>query len=150
LTCFQSKGYIFLGPWKLWVQNDWEGFEFLATLILQTHWVNLAFKWIYLSFLALQFILALGNRPKGERLPYAITLWFVNLGFMFFTHTYLYDRVYAFLSVYLFVCSIWLTVKSFQVGHVFYYLHICHLWWFRKSILRGTLWESSSHLSVLW
>ncbi|KAF9055112.1 putative chitin synthase [Hymenopellis radicata] len=49
-----------------------------------THWVNLAFKWIYLAFLALQFILALGNRPKGERAAYSITLW-----------------VYAFLSLYL-------------------------------------------------
>jgi chitin synthase len=61
-----------------------------------THWVNLAFKWIYLSFLALQFILALGNRPKGERLAYTITLW-----------------VYAFLAVYLLVCSFWLSGKAF-------------------------------------
>jgi chitin synthase len=43
-----------------------------------THWVNLAFKWIYLSFLALQFILALGNRPKGERFAYSLTLWYVD------------------------------------------------------------------------
>ena len=42
----------------------------------QTHWVNLAFKWVYLAFLALQFILALGNRPKGERGLYATTLWY--------------------------------------------------------------------------
>ncbi|KAJ7507757.1 glycosyltransferase family 2 protein [Mycena galericulata] len=61
-----------------------------------THWVNNAFKWIYLSFLALQFVLALGNRPKGERAAYAITLW-----------------VYAFLAVYLLVCSFWLTAKAF-------------------------------------
>jgi hypothetical protein len=46
------------------------------TLGSQTHWVNLVFKWIYLAFLALQFVLALGNRPKGERTAYAITLWF--------------------------------------------------------------------------
>jgi len=31
-----------------------------------THWVNNAMEWIYLFFLALQFILALGNRPKGN------------------------------------------------------------------------------------
>ncbi|PPQ94215.1 hypothetical protein CVT25_006878, partial [Psilocybe cyanescens] len=62
-----------------------------------THWVNLAFKWLYLAFLALQFVMALGNRPKGERIPYAITLW-----------------VYAFLAVYLLVCSVWLTVLSFK------------------------------------
>ncbi|KAL1739042.1 hypothetical protein HDZ31DRAFT_50025, partial [Schizophyllum fasciatum] len=61
-----------------------------------THWVNLAFKWTYLAFLGLQFILALGNRPKGERMAYTITLW-----------------VYAFLAVYLLVCSFWLTIKAF-------------------------------------
>ena len=37
----------------------------------------------------------------------------------FYIYTYLYDRVYAFLAVYLFVCSIWLTVKSFRVGDIF-------------------------------
>jgi len=62
-----------------------------------THWVNLAFKWIYLSFLALQFVLALGNRPKGERAAYTITLW-----------------VYAFMALYLLVCSFWLTGKAFS------------------------------------
>ncbi|KAG1874478.1 glycosyltransferase family 2 protein [Suillus subalutaceus] len=61
-----------------------------------TYWVNSAFKWIYLAFLGLQFVLALGNRPKGERTAYAITLW-----------------VYAFLAVYLLVCSFWLTGKAF-------------------------------------
>ncbi|KAI5834540.1 glycosyltransferase family 2 protein [Schizophyllum commune Tattone D] len=61
-----------------------------------THWVNLAFKWTYLAFLGLQFILALGNRPKGERMAYTITLW-----------------VYAILAVYLLVCSFWLTIKAF-------------------------------------
>jgi len=61
-----------------------------------THWVNLAFKWIYLSTLALQFVLALGNRPKGERLAYTVTLW-----------------IYAFLAVYLLVCSFWLTAIAF-------------------------------------
>ncbi|THV08600.1 glycosyltransferase family 2 protein [Dendrothele bispora CBS 962.96] len=61
-----------------------------------THWVNLAFKWLYLSFLGLQFILALGNRPKGERAAYSITLW-----------------VFAFLALYLLVCSLWLTFKAF-------------------------------------
>jgi chitin synthase len=61
-----------------------------------THWVNLALKWIYLGFLAIQFVLALGNRPKGERTAYVITLW-----------------VYALLAIYLLVCSIALTVKAF-------------------------------------
>ncbi|KAF8505798.1 chitin synthase [Russula emetica] len=61
-----------------------------------THWINLALKWIYLGFLAIQFVLALGNRPKGERMAYLITLW-----------------VYAILAVYLLVCSLALTVKAF-------------------------------------
>ncbi|KAJ3841463.1 class III chitin synthase [Lentinula raphanica] len=61
-----------------------------------THWINLGFKWIYLAFLALQFILALGNRPKGERAAYSITLW-----------------VYALLAIYLLICSFWLTIKAF-------------------------------------
>lgn len=87
--------------------NLWLTFSIIIDLLPQqsilifgtatvTHWVNLALKWIYLSFLGLQFILALGNRPKGERLPYTITLW-----------------VYAVLAVYLLVCSFWLTVKAF-------------------------------------
>ncbi|KAI0729316.1 glycosyltransferase family 2 protein [Fomitopsis betulina] len=62
-----------------------------------THWVNEALKWIYLAFLCLQFILALGNRPKGERMAYTITLW-----------------VYAVLSIYLLVCSFALTIKAFM------------------------------------
>ena len=38
--------------------------------------------WIYIVFLVLQFVLALGNRPKGERTAYTVTLWyvFVQLG----------------------------------------------------------------------
>ncbi|OSC98981.1 glycosyltransferase family 2 protein [Trametes coccinea BRFM310] len=62
-----------------------------------THWINLVLKWIYLAFLALQFVLALGNRPKGERATYNITLW-----------------VYGFLAVYLLVCSWALTVVAFK------------------------------------
>ncbi|KAF7340054.1 Chitin synthase [Mycena venus] len=60
------------------------------------HWINLGLKWVYLIFLALQFVLALGNRPKGERLAYSLTLW-----------------VYAVLAVYLLLCSFWLTAKAF-------------------------------------
>ena len=46
-----------------------------TNLLPKTHWVNLAFRFIYLFFLALQFIMGLGNRPKGERIPYMVTLW---------------------------------------------------------------------------
>ncbi|KAG9092512.1 Chitin synthase, class 2, partial [Ceratobasidium sp. 392] len=62
-----------------------------------THWINMVFKWLYLAFLALQFILALGNRPKGERMAYFITLC-----------------VFAVLAVYLIFCSLYLTVLSFK------------------------------------
>ncbi|KAI0082452.1 glycosyltransferase family 2 protein [Panus rudis PR-1116 ss-1] len=62
-----------------------------------THWVNQALKWIYLAFLALQFVLALGNRPKGERAAYAATMW-----------------VYAILATYLLVCSFALTIQAFS------------------------------------
>ncbi|KIK65305.1 glycosyltransferase family 2 protein [Collybiopsis luxurians FD-317 M1] len=62
-----------------------------------THWVNLGLKWVYLAFLAMQFILALGNRPKGERTAYTITLW-----------------VYAILAIYLLLCSFWLTINAFK------------------------------------
>jgi chitin synthase len=58
-------------------------FEFIAymsytNLLHKTHWVNFALKLIYIFFLALQFVMALGNRPKGERVPYIVTLWRVN------------------------------------------------------------------------
>ncbi|KAF8639963.1 hypothetical protein AX17_001213 [Amanita inopinata Kibby_2008] len=87
--------------------NIWLTFSIIVDLLPQqkvvlfgtpaiTHWINLAMKWIYLAFLALQFVLALGNRPKGERTAYTVTLW-----------------VYAVLSVYLLICSFWLTVKAF-------------------------------------
>ncbi|KIL70098.1 glycosyltransferase family 2 protein [Amanita muscaria Koide BX008] len=69
---------------------------FLFGNLAVTHWINLSLKWIYLAFLALQFVLALGNRPKGERMAYTITLW-----------------VYAVLSVYLIVCSFVMTIKAF-------------------------------------
>ncbi|KIY50220.1 putativechitin synthase [Fistulina hepatica ATCC 64428] len=61
-----------------------------------THWFNQTAKWIYLACLFVQFIMALGNRPKSERLTYTITLW-----------------IYAVLSVYLLVCSLFLTVTCF-------------------------------------
>lgn len=35
-----------------------------------THWVNLGLTWLYGATLAMQFILALGNRPKGEVYSY--------------------------------------------------------------------------------
>jgi hypothetical protein len=47
-------------------------------------------------FLALQVILALGNRPKAEKLTYTISI-----------------AVYAFFSLYLIFCTVILTIKAF-------------------------------------
>lgn len=66
-----------------------------------THWVNLVFQWFYLGFLTLQFVLALGNRPKGEVALYVTT--FV---------------VYAITSAYLIFASVFLTVKAFASIHL--------------------------------
>ena len=49
-----------------------DAFYFFGTAEV-THWVNLSFKWLYLGSLAIQFVLALGNRPKGERGLYMTT-----------------------------------------------------------------------------
>lgn len=62
-----------------------------------TFWVNSALQWIYLAFLAMQFILALGSRPKGEKGLYITT--FV---------------VYGLMSIYLMVCAVWLMIVSFK------------------------------------
>jgi len=51
-----------------------------------------------LGFLALQVILALGNRPKAEKRAYTISI-----------------AVFAFFSLYLIVCTVVLTVKAFCV-----------------------------------
>lgn len=37
---------------------------------LQFYWFNSVAKYIYIGLLAMQFILALGNRPKSERVAY--------------------------------------------------------------------------------
>ena len=61
-----------------------------------THWVNSSLVWLYGATVALQFILALGNRPKGE-------VWSYVFSFV----------VFAILGYYLMFCAIWLTVKAF-------------------------------------
>lgn len=53
-----------------------------------------------LGALALQVILALGNRPKAEKLTYTISI-----------------AVFAFFSLYLITCTVVLTVKAFCVRH---------------------------------
>ena len=60
---------------------------------------NTLINMIYLGFLLLQFILALGNRPKGSRLSYIVS--FVVFGLIMF---------------YLVVLSLYLVVQAFSPG----------------------------------
>lgn len=60
------------------------------------HWINLACKWVYVFFLVLQFVLALGNRPKGEKTTYVVSFC-----------------VFGILGLYLIATSLALTVKAF-------------------------------------
>jgi len=66
-------------------------------VLITFHWVNLVLTWVYGFLLAVQFVLALGNRPKSERLAYAISF-----------------IVFGFLGVYVLTISLWLTVRSFM------------------------------------
>lgn len=58
--------------------------------------INTVVKYIYLAFVLLQFILALGNRPKGSRWSYVISFW-----------------VFAIIQCYLIVLSMYLVVRAF-------------------------------------
>jgi chitin synthase len=57
---------------------------------------NTILKYLYLGFLLLQFILALGNRPKGSRWSYITSFC-----------------VFGFIQLYIIVLSIYLVVKAF-------------------------------------
>lgn len=59
--------------------------------------INTVLKYIYLAFLLLQFILALGNRPKGSRWSYITS--FV---------------VFGIIQLYIIVLSIYLVVRAFS------------------------------------
>ncbi|WFD35850.1 chitin synthase [Malassezia cuniculi] len=69
--------------------------NFSRAWVVAFHWVNLVLMWVYGFFVALQFVLALGSRPKGERGLYALS--FV---------------VFALLGTYLLGISLWLTVNA--------------------------------------
>ncbi|KAF8344932.1 glycosyltransferase family 2 protein [Amanita rubescens] len=71
-----------------------------GTGVVVLHWVNSGLMWLYLVFLVMQFVLALGNRPKSERTAYSLTIW-----------------VFAILSAYLIACSFWLTGITFSGIH---------------------------------
>lgn len=59
--------------------------------------LNSVLKYIYLAFVLLQFILALGNRPKGSRWSYIVSFW-----------------VFAIIQAYLIVLSVYLVVRAFS------------------------------------
>jgi len=58
--------------------------------------VNTVLQYIYLAFLLLQFILALGNRPKGSKLAYTVSFC-----------------VFALIQLYIIVLSVYLVVRAF-------------------------------------
>ncbi len=62
-----------------------------------TPFVNSVLKYIYLAFVILQFILALGNRPKGSKYTYVTS--FV---------------VFGFIQAYILILSAYLVVQAFQ------------------------------------
>jgi len=74
-----------------------------GTGVVVLHWVNSALMWTYLAFLVMQFVLALGNRPKSERTAYSLTIW-----------------VFAIISAYLIACSFWLTGVTFVQIHTLF------------------------------
>jgi len=58
--------------------------------------INTVLKYLYLAFLLVQFILALGNRPKGSRLTYIISF-----------------MVFGIIQAYVIVLSMYLVVRAF-------------------------------------
>lgn len=75
-------------------QNAREGWPFGNTV---TPLFNAVLKYIYLAFVILQFILALGNRPKGSKYTY-VTSFFV----------------FSVIQAYILVLSGYLVVQAFQ------------------------------------
>ncbi|KAG8529425.1 uncharacterized protein KY384_006062 [Bacidia gigantensis] len=75
--------------------NDNHAFPFGNTV---TPIVNTVFKYLYLAYVMLQFILALGNRPKGSRWTYISSF-----------------IVFAVIQLYLIVLSLYLVIRAFTV-----------------------------------
>lgn len=61
--------------------------------------INTIIKYFYLAFLLLQFILALGNRPKGSKWSYIVSFCFFGL-----------------VQAYVVACSLYLVVNAFTHG----------------------------------
>lgn len=73
--------------------NGFSAFPFGGTA---TPIVNTILKYLYLAFVFLQFILALGNRPKGSRYTYITSF-----------------AVFAVIQLYLIILSIYLVIRAF-------------------------------------
>ena len=63
--------------------------------LIAFHYVNLVLMWVYAFFLALQFVLALGNRPKSESVAYKLSF-----------------GVFGTLGMYTLAISLWMTIRS--------------------------------------
>lgn len=63
--------------------------------------INTILKYLYLAFLITQFILALGNRPKGSRLTYVISFF-----------------VFGIINAYIIVLSMYLAVRGISSAHI--------------------------------
>jgi chitin synthase len=63
--------------------------------------INTILKFLYLAFLITQFILALGNRPKGSRITYILSF-----------------IVFGFINAYLIVLSMYLAVHGILNAHI--------------------------------
>ena len=74
-------------------QNNHKGFPFGATA---TPIVNVIVKYAYLGFLLLQFILALGNRPKGSKFSYLVSFLVFGVIQLYVVVDALYLVVHAF------------------------------------------------------
>ncbi|RMJ23031.1 chitin synthase [Aspergillus sp. HF37] len=77
-------------------ENDYTSFPFGTTA---TPIINTLLKYVYLGFLFLQFILALGNRPKGSKFSYLVS--FV---------------VFGVIQLYVVVDALYLVVRAFSGG----------------------------------
>lgn len=75
--------------------------DFSDAWLIAFHYVNLVAMWVYGFFLALQFVLALGNRPKSEHRVYAMSF-----------------AVFGVLGLYTLGISLWLTIHSLANLHV--------------------------------
>ena len=76
--------------------NDNKGFPFGNTV---TPILNTVLNYIYLAFLLLQFILALGNRPKGSKWTYILSF-----------------TVFAIIQLYIIILSMYLVYRAFTHG----------------------------------